>query len=90
MNIRIIWQGRFSTLRELTVLKLLLPIIFSSWQFFSSRGPSPRIHYAFLQNENDEPQEWREFRPRPARVSFKDGLCRLLLVFIWLMRGYSV
>lgn len=60
------------------MLKLLLPVIFPSWRFFSSIGPSPRIHYAFLQNEHDEPQEWREFRPRPERVSFMEGLRRLL------------
>lgn len=59
------------------MLKLILPVIFPSWRFFSSIGPSPRIHYAFLQNENDEPQEWFEFRPRPGKVSFKESLCRL-------------
>lgn len=59
------------------MLKLFLPVIFPSWRFFSSIGPSPRIHYAFLKNESDEPQEWQEFRPRPERVSFKEGLCRL-------------
>lgn len=60
------------------MLKLLLPVIFPSWRFFSSVGPSPRIHIAFLQNENDEPIEWQEFRPRPARVSIKEGAWRLL------------
>ena len=59
------------------MFKLILPVIFPSWRFFSSIGPSPRIHYAFLQNENDEPHEWLEFRPRPVRVSFKEGVCRL-------------
>jgi hypothetical protein len=59
------------------MLKLILPVIFPSWRFFSSIGPSPRIHYAFLQNENDEPQEWREFRPHPLKVSFWEGICRL-------------
>ncbi len=60
------------------MLKLILPIIFPSWRFFSCIGPSPRIHYAFLQNENDEPHEWREFRPRPVRVSVKENIFRLL------------
>lgn len=59
------------------MLKLILPVIFPSWRFFSSIGPSPRIHYALLQHENDEPQEWFEFRPRPEKVFFKEGLCRL-------------
>lgn len=60
------------------MLKLLLPILFPSWRFFSSIGPSPRIHYAFLQNETDEPVAWQEFRPRPERVSIKEGFCQLL------------
>ena len=60
------------------MLKLLLPVIFPSWRFFSSIGPSPRIHYAFLQTESDEPQEWHEFRPRLEHVSFKESLWRLL------------
>jgi len=60
------------------MLKLILPVIFPSWRFFSSIGPSPRIQFAFLQNETDEPQVWQEFRPKPARVSFLQGLHRLL------------
>ena len=60
------------------MLKLLLPVIFPSWRFFSSIGPSPRIHFAFLTNENDEPDVWQEFRPRPAKISLKSGLWRLL------------
>ena len=60
------------------MLKLILPVIFPSWRFFSSIGPSPRIHIAFLQHENDEPYAWQEFRPRPVKVSLKNGLWRLL------------
>jgi hypothetical protein len=59
------------------MLKLLLPVIFPSWRFFSSIGPSPRIEIAFLQNEHQAPQSWQEFRPRPARISLKQNLCRL-------------
>jgi hypothetical protein len=60
------------------MLKLCLPVIFPSWRFFSSIGPSPRIHFTFLKNENDEPDAWQEFRPRPAKVGLKNGLWRLL------------
>ena len=60
------------------MLKLILPVIFPSWRFFSSIGPSPRIHIAFLQNENAEPDNWLAFRPLPAKVNFKNGLWRLL------------
>ena len=60
------------------MIRLLLPVIFPSWRFFSSIGPSPRIHIAFLPDEHDEPNVWQEFRPRPAKVSLKNGLWRLL------------
>ncbi len=59
------------------MLKLILPVIFPSWRFFSSIGPSPRIQFTFLLNENDESQVWQDFRPCPARVSFIQGLRRL-------------
>ncbi len=65
------------------MLKLLLPVIFPSWRFFSSIGPSPRIQFAFLQNEGDEPAHWQAFRPLPARVSLKQGLRRLLWNPVW-------
>ncbi len=57
---------------------IILPIFFPSWRFFSSIGASPRIQFAFLKSETAEPRAWQEFRPRPARVSFTEGLRRLL------------
>jgi len=60
------------------MLKFLLPVIFPSWRFFSSIGPSPRIHIGFLRDENGEPEVWQEFRPRPAKISLKSGFWRLL------------
>lgn len=60
------------------MLKLILPVIFPSWRFFSSIGPSPRIQFTFLEKETDESSVWQEFRPKPARVSFWQGLHRLL------------
>ena len=84
------------------MLKLILPVIFPSWRFFSSIGPSPRIHIAFLQNENAEPDNWQAFRPLPAKISLKNGSRRLLHNPEWnetlfintcaerLFEGYSV
>ena len=60
------------------MLKLILPVIFPSWRFFSSIGPSPRIQFAFLEKETDEASAWQEFRSKPERVSFLQGLHRLL------------
>jgi hypothetical protein len=62
---------------ENNMLKLFLPILFPSWRFFSSIGPSPRIHIAFSNNENDDSVNWQEFRTIPQSVSFKEGLLRL-------------
>ncbi|MCX6612166.1 MAG: hypothetical protein NTW74_15090, partial [Acidobacteria bacterium] len=40
-------------------------------------GPSPRIEYALL-DEAHAVAEWREFSPRPARLSFGQMLLRLV------------
>lgn len=60
------------------MLKLFLPVLFPSWRFFSSIGPSPRIHYALLQAEHDEPHQWLEFRPKPIHIPLKKKLWLLL------------
>jgi hypothetical protein len=59
------------------MLKLFLPVLFPSWRFFSSIGPSPRIEFSLLQDEKDEPLKWQEFRPKPTKISFVKGLLRL-------------
>lgn len=59
------------------MFKLFLPILFPSWRFFSSIGPSPRISYAFLNNEDDEPGFWHEFRPAPDKIPLKKLLFNL-------------
>lgn len=53
----------------LNPLTLLLPALVPSWNFFDTIGPSPRIEYALTERPEDEPADWREFRPRPARLS---------------------
>ncbi len=58
-------------------LKLLLPALIPSWNFFDTIAPSPRIEYALL----DDPHAaaaWREFRPRPAHLSFGQMLLRMV------------
>lgn len=61
----------------LRFLKLLAPALVPSWNFFDSVGPSPRIEYALSETPEDTPQTWREFRPRPANLSFTAMLGRL-------------
>lgn len=75
------WTGRLDypdAIGRYNMFRLLLPVLFPSWRFFSSIGPSPRIEYAFLQNEQDAPVSWHAFRPRPSRLSLGQQLRRLL------------
>ena len=50
-------------------LKLLLPALIPSWNFFDVIAPSPRVEYALLRSIGDASGDWREFRPRPERLS---------------------
>jgi len=59
-------------------LKLLLPALIPSWNFFDVIAPSPRVEYARLRSIGDVSGDWREFRPRPVRVSPATMLQRLL------------
>lgn len=65
------------------MFKYLLPILFPSWRFFSSIGPSPRIEMGFVANENSEPQGWLPFRPLPKKVNFTLGLQQLFHNPLW-------
>ena len=61
----------------LHALKLLLPALFPSWNFFDVIAPSPRIQFTLRNKEDDLPHEWHEFRPRPIHVSFIQMLKRM-------------
>lgn len=63
-------------------LKLLLPALIPSWNFFDVIAASPRIEYALLHAPDGE-GEWLEFRPRPARVSISVMLRRLFWNARW-------
>jgi hypothetical protein len=69
-------------------LKLFLPILFPSWRFFSSIGPSPRIEMGFVADKNSEPQKWLPFRPLPKRINFTLGLQQLFHNPLWNERLY--
>ena len=70
------------------MFKYLLPILFPSWRFFSSIGPSPRIEVGFVADKNSEPQEWLPFRALPQSISFPMGLQRLFHSPLWNERLY--
>ena len=59
-------------------LKLLLPALLPSWNFFDVIAPSPRIEFTLLHSENEPPLQWQEFRPRPTQLTFSQMLARML------------
>jgi hypothetical protein len=71
---------RFDT--PLQALKLLLPALIPSWNFFDVIAPSPRIEYALLAAPA-APGDWREFRPRPERLSPLAMACRMFWNPVW-------
>lgn len=62
----------------LNPLRLLLPALIPSWNFFDVIAPSPRVEYALTSAKDAPPDDWREFRPRPERVSVPTMLGRLV------------
>ncbi len=61
----------------LHTLKLLLPALIPSWRFFDTIAPSPRIEFSLLNAAQDTSGGWKEFRPRPARLSIRTMLKRM-------------
>lgn len=59
-------------------LKLLLPALIPSWNFFDIIAPSPRIQFCCLESPDETPQAWQEYRPRPESVSFWQMLKRMI------------
>lgn len=59
-------------------LALLAPALIPSWNFFDVIAPSPRIEFALLAQAEAPPADWREFRPRPQRVSLLEMARRLV------------
>ncbi|WP_136442043.1 hypothetical protein [Pacificoceanicola onchidii] len=57
----------------LRLLSLYLPVLFPSWRFFKTVGPSPRVEYRI--NDSD----WIECRHRPHHV----GVGRMLRRMLW-------
>ena len=76
------------TVKIAIIIKLILPILFPSWRFFSSIGPSPRIEVGFVADKNSEPQEWLPFRPLPKKINFALGLQQFFHNPLWNERLY--
>lgn len=67
----------------LHTLKLLLPALIPSWNFFDVIAPSPRIQFTLLNEGDDTSHEWHEFRPRPIHISFIQMLKRMFWNPTW-------
>lgn len=48
-----------------------------SWRFFDRIGPAPRIECSLAATAAETGREWRELRPRPARVPIAATIARL-------------
>jgi hypothetical protein len=70
------------------MLKILLPIIFPSWRFFSGIDPSPRVDIGFLKAGESDPEEWIDMSVLPQRLGFWEGVGRLFHNPVWNDRLY--
>lgn len=61
----------------LQTLKLFIPALIPSWRFFDTIAPSPRIEFTLLKTAQEAPDDWREFRPRPAHLPISSILKRM-------------
>lgn len=64
-------------------MRLLLPAIVPSWRFFDVVSASPRLDYAVMTTADEEAGQWQEFRLRPATLSLRAMLRRLLWNAEW-------
>lgn len=64
-------------------LKLLLPALIPSWNFFDVIADSPRIEYTLLAAPEDRDSAWLEFRPRPERIPVPAMVGRLFWNARW-------
>lgn len=64
-------------MNPLSAMKLLLPALFPSWNFFDVITPSPFIQFSLLKSSGQTKQEWHMFRPLPKHLSFMTMLRRI-------------
>jgi hypothetical protein len=64
-------------------LSLLLPALIPAWNFFDVIAASPRIEIALVRSPSETPEDWREFRPRPERISLLTLARRMVWNPVW-------
>lgn len=67
----------------LQALTLLLPALVPSWRFFDTIAPSPRIEFCLLTTPQDNALHWQEYRPRPAQITIRTMLKRMIWNPYW-------
>jgi len=67
----------------LKTLKLLIPALVPSWNFFDIITASPRIQYILMGANKEQLTDWQEFRPRPKHLSLMQMIRRMLWNANW-------
>jgi len=67
----------------LHLLKLLVPALVPSWNFFDVITPSPRIQFTLFGLNDDDQTKWQEYRPRPAHLTLLQMIGRMLWNAKW-------
>ena len=67
----------------LHILKLIVPALVPSWNFFDVITPSPRIQFTLFGPDDESQIQWQEYRPRPAHLTLLQMLGRLLWNSKW-------
>ena len=70
-------------MRILQTIKLLLPALIPSWNFFDVISSSPRIQYILLGTDHSVISDWQEFRPRPKTITSSIILKRMIWNPTW-------
>lgn len=65
------------------MIKLLLPILFPSWRFFSGIGPSPRFDIGFIKEGESDPATWIDLSQIPAEWKIWKGIGQLFHNPVW-------
>lgn len=65
------------------MIKLLLPVLFPSWRFFSGIGPSPRFDIGFVKEGETDPLHWIDLSQLPKQLGIWHGVGRLFHNPVW-------
>ena len=61
----------------LKTLKLILPVIVPSWNFFDDITASPRLEVTILNSSQDKGEDWQAFYQKPRSLNTLESIKRL-------------